>query len=135
MSTLSLPILSTDRPPNERAAALAADFATRAAAHDQRASFPFENFEALRDAGLLSLTVPVEYGGLGAGLADTCRVVQAIAAGDASTALVLAMHYIFHAGFARGRRIPKEIHARICRESAEGIALINAPRVEPELGT
>ena len=118
-----------------RAAALAADFATRAAAHDRDASFPFENFAALRDAGLLNLTVPVEHGGLGAGLALSCRVIQEIAAGDASTALVLAMQYISHAGFARGRRIPREVYERICRESVEGIALVNALRVEPELGT
>src|SRR5437764_4906830 len=89
----------------DRAATLAADFATRAAEHDRDASFPFENFEVLRDADLLSLTIPVEHGGHGAGLAIACRVIQTIAGGDASTALVLSMQYIFHAGFARGRRI------------------------------
>src|SRR6266545_2099817 len=119
----------------ERTAALAADFATRAAAHDRDASFPFENFEALRDAGLLNLTVPVEFGGQGAGLSLVCRVVEQIARGDASTALVLAMHYIYHAVFARARRWPPGMQERVCRESVEGIALINVLRVEPELGT
>jgi len=119
----------------ERTAALAADFATRAAAHDRDASFPFENFEVLRDAGLLNLTVPVEFGGQGAGLSLVCRVVEQIARGDASTALVLAMHYIYHAVFARARRWPPGMQERVCRESVEGIALINVLRVEPELGT
>jgi alkylation response protein AidB-like acyl-CoA dehydrogenase len=119
----------------ERAAALARDFATRAAEHDRDASFPFENFQALYDAGLLSLTIPVERGGGGAGLALACRVVQEIAGGDASTALVLSMQYIFHAGFARGRPIPAPVYEGLCRESLEGIALVNALRVEPELGT
>jgi alkylation response protein AidB-like acyl-CoA dehydrogenase len=45
------------------------------------------------------------------------------------------MQYIFHAGFARGRQIPPAIYERLCRESVEGIALVNALRVEPELGT
>jgi alkylation response protein AidB-like acyl-CoA dehydrogenase len=119
----------------ERAEALAQDFATRAAAHDREASFPFENFEALRDAGLLNLTVPRIYGGQELGLPAVCRVIERIAGGDASTALVLAMHYIYHAVFGRAGRWPAEVHERICRESVEGIALINVLRVEPELGT
>ena len=119
----------------ERVAGLAADFSMRAAAHDRDATFPFENFERLRDAGLLNLTVPVQYGGQGAGLALTCRVIEGIARGDASTALVLAMHYIYHSVFARGRRWPEAVQERVCRESVDGIALINVLRVEPELGT
>ena len=118
-----------------RATELSADFATRAAEHDRDGSFPFENFDALHEAGLLNLTVPVEYGGQGLGLAAVCRVVEQVARGDASTALVLAMHYIYHATFARGRRWPAEIQERVCRESVEGVALINVVRVEPELGT
>jgi alkylation response protein AidB-like acyl-CoA dehydrogenase len=119
----------------ERAGALAEDFATRAAAHDRAASFPFENFAALRNAGLLNLTVPRAYGGQELGLPTVCRVVERIAGGDASTALVLAMHYIYHAVFARAGHWPAAIHERICRESVAGIALINVLRVEPELGT
>src|SRR5262245_56584414 len=119
----------------DRAAALSADFASRAAEHDRDASFPFENFTALQEAGLLSLTVPVEFGGLGEGLVTTCRMIETIARGDASTALVLAMHYIYHAVFARGRRWPAGMQERLCRESVGGIALINVMRVEPELGT
>lgn len=119
----------------ERAATLAAEFASRAAEHDRSGSFPFENFEALRDAGLLNLTVPRARGGDGAGLAESCRVIERIAQGDAATALVLAMHYIYHAVFGRMGRWPREVYAQVCRESLDGIALINVMRVEPELGT
>jgi alkylation response protein AidB-like acyl-CoA dehydrogenase len=118
-----------------RAESLAGDFATRAAAHDRDASFPFENFERLADAGLLNLTVPARYGGMEAGLALSCRVIEQIAGGDASTALVLAMHFIYHATFARARRGSPALWERVCRESVEGIALINVMRVEPDLGT
>ncbi|HLF70697.1 MAG TPA: acyl-CoA dehydrogenase family protein [Dehalococcoidia bacterium] len=129
--------MSTQTPTEaiEKAQRLAADFATRAAIHDRDASFPFENFDALRDAGLLNLTTPEEMGGDGFGIEVVCRVVQAIATGDPSTALVLQFHYLNHAGIARGQRWPRPIYEKFCRESLEGIALINNARVEPELGT
>lgn len=118
-----------------RARALAADFATRAGEHDRDRSFPFENFDRLHEAGLLNLTVPREYGGDGLGLTETARVVAEIGAGDSSTALVLGMHYLKHAGLARERTWPEPIYRRLCEESVNGVALINALRVEPELGT
>src|SRR6266498_2758969 len=73
---------------------LTGDFAARAGVHDRDASFPFANIRQLAEAGLLSLTVPIEYGGDGLGLGPVRRVVEQIARGDASTALVLAMHYL-----------------------------------------
>jgi len=39
-------------------------FAPRAARYDREASFPRENFDDLRQAGLLALCVPAAYGGL-----------------------------------------------------------------------
>ncbi len=51
----------------DRVRALAADkFAPRAAAYDKEARFPVENYEDLRDAGLLGICIPKEQGGLGA---------------------------------------------------------------------
>ena len=49
---------------------LASEFAARAAQHDRDASFPFENFDQLSEAGLLALTVPAALGGRGAGALD-----------------------------------------------------------------
>ncbi|HTE85205.1 MAG TPA: acyl-CoA dehydrogenase family protein, partial [Dehalococcoidia bacterium] len=118
-----------------RAAALSADFTSRAAQHDRDASFPFENFDALRDAGLLNLTIPIEFGGLSASLTTVCRVIEAIGGGDPSTALVLSMHYLGHATLARERRWDPDIYERMCHESVQGIALLAPLRVEPELGT
>jgi alkylation response protein AidB-like acyl-CoA dehydrogenase len=120
----------------ERAGALVERFAARAATHDREGSFPFENFDDLRAARLLSLTVPETNGGDGAGLTAAMAVLQTVGRGDASTALVLAMHYIYHG-------ILRESHAgwavttyeRLCRESVAGLALINAMRVEPDLGS
>jgi alkylation response protein AidB-like acyl-CoA dehydrogenase len=115
-------------------AALATDFATRAAEHDRTASFPFENFERLHAAGLLGLTIASELGGRGAGLLEASRVVRAIAAGDSSTALVLAMHYIQHGVQFRGRIWPRRAYERVVREALESGALINSLQTEPEQG-
>jgi len=38
-------------------------FAPRADKHDREASFPFDDFQDLRDEGLLALCVPKAYGG------------------------------------------------------------------------
>jgi alkylation response protein AidB-like acyl-CoA dehydrogenase len=119
----------------ERARALAAEFATRAAAHDRDGSFGFENIAALADAGLLNLSVPAALGGPGRGLVDLAAVIGTIATGDASTALVLCMQYLQLGSVLRSERWPAHLQARLARESLEGVALVNALRVEPELGT
>lgn len=121
--------------PAQRARNLARDFAKRAAGHDRDATFPYENFEALKQANLLALTVPAEHGGLDSGLAETCEVLSAVAEGDASTALVLAMHYLMHATIARSAQWPVHILARLARGAVSNGELVNALRVEPELGT
>jgi len=116
-----------------RAAALGDEFARTAAAHDAAASLPFDNFDRLSQEGLLALTVPRALGGRGAGLAETVAVIREIGRGEPSTALVLAMHVIHHATIPA--RWPGPIATRLARESAGGVALINALRVEPDLGT
>lgn len=119
----------------EKARLLAADFAERAAKHDREGSFPFRNFEQLADAGLLALTVPRERGGTGAGAREASDVLSAVAYGDSSTALVLAMHYIQHASIGRNPQWPDRLARRLAEEATNGVSLINALRVEPELGS
>jgi alkylation response protein AidB-like acyl-CoA dehydrogenase len=116
-------------------AALAPEFAARAAAHDREASFPFENFAALREAGLMALTVPRHFSGEDASLADVAAVVRHVAEADASTALVLTMHYVHTAAALRSARWPRDLQTRLAREALDGAAPINALRVEPALGT
>ncbi|WP_342723385.1 acyl-CoA dehydrogenase family protein [Bradyrhizobium sp. B097] len=118
-----------------RALRLAEVFAARAPAHDRDASFPFENFADLSREGLLALTVPVALGGGGAGARDATRVLGIIGKADPSTALVLSMHYIQHLVMARSTRWPGRLARKLAKETVEGVALINALRVEPELGS
>ena len=67
-------------------------FAPRAAEHDHEASFPFDDYDDLRAAGLLALCVPEQYGGLGATFETYCLVAEQLAQGNASTALTFNMH-------------------------------------------
>ncbi|GIQ73660.1 acyl-CoA dehydrogenase family protein [Bradyrhizobium sp. RD5-C2] len=114
---------------------LAEVFAARAPAHDRDASFPFENFADLSREGLLALTVPVALGGGGAGARDATRVLGIIGKADPSTALVQSMHYIQHLVMARSTRWPARLSRKLAKETIESVALINALRVEPELGS
>ncbi|MPZ73566.1 MAG: acyl-CoA dehydrogenase [Nitriliruptorales bacterium] len=78
--------------PLARAHDCAQRFAERAAAHDADASFPAEDVQDLRDAGLLGLLVPTRLGGMGAGFEEYTAVATALAAGSGSSALVFNMH-------------------------------------------
>ncbi|MDX3928545.1 MAG: acyl-CoA dehydrogenase family protein [Shinella sp.] len=116
------------------AAELSVRFAQTAAAYDESASFPSENIRLSHEAGLSALTAPVEYGGAGAGLAETTEVIRLIARGEPSTALILIMQYINLATIPNSRW-PENLVQRVLRDAAGKGALINAFRVEPELGT
>jgi alkylation response protein AidB-like acyl-CoA dehydrogenase len=119
----------------ERATLLAARFAERAISYDRDASFPFENFDDLSRGGLLALTVPSALGGIGAGARDTAKILGILGKACPSTALVLSMHYIQHLVMARSTRWPGRLSRKLAQETVEGVALINALRVEPELGS
>ncbi len=119
----------------DRAEALAADFATRAAAYDRDGSFPFENFEQLAEAGLLALTVPRSAGGEGGGLTEAAAVINAVGKADPATALVLTMQYQHLAAISRSNRWPAALVKRLQQEAIDEVSLINALRVEPDLGS
>ena len=116
--------------PYDCARALASEFAARAAQHDRDASFPFENFKELAEAGLLALTVPTALGGHGAGALDTARILGIFGKADPSTALVLSMHYIQHLVMARSTRWPGRLSRKLA-ERVENVALINACGLSP----
>ena len=96
-------------------------FASRAAVYD-------------REDGLLGLAAAREQGGSGAGLVRCLALIDAVAQGCASTALVLAMQLIHTHLPGRNPRWPAGLRAQVMQEAVAG-GLINALRVEPDLGT
>jgi len=66
--------------------------APQAARHDREASFPFDSFDGLRQAGLLALGVPAAHGGLGADFATCALVVAELGRHCAATALCFSLH-------------------------------------------
>jgi alkylation response protein AidB-like acyl-CoA dehydrogenase len=67
-------------------------FAPRAAQWDETASFPFANYDDLRQARLLALCVPESHGGLGADYATYMMVAAEIGRFCGATALTYNMH-------------------------------------------
>jgi alkylation response protein AidB-like acyl-CoA dehydrogenase len=112
-----------------------AALAARAAGHDRDGSFPAGGISLVHEAGLLTATVAGRYGGAGAGLAATVRILRALGRGDPSVALITAMTLLTHAMQAHGGTWPRRIYEEVLQESAGRPVLINALRVEPELGT
>jgi alkylation response protein AidB-like acyl-CoA dehydrogenase len=93
----------------ETAARLARElFAGRAAGYDEAAEFPTENYVDLRDAGLLGLRVPEQYGGLDVDPLTYAMCILAVARGCASTALTLTMHTNVLGSFVGGLGTPEQ---------------------------
>lgn len=110
-------------------------FATRAAEYDRSGEIALDNLADLRDAGFLALALPRTYGGLEVGLRTVLEVVSRVARGDPSTALILSMQYLQSGAVVRSDRWPADVKAELFRSIQHEGALINALRVEPELGT
>lgn len=75
-------------------------FATRAAEYDREATFPVADFDDLKEAGLLSIMVPEEHGGLGADFLTYTKCLEQISIGHAATGLTFNMHNIVMGGVA-----------------------------------
>lgn len=121
-------------PLDEQLRHLTATFARDAEALDRNGTFPVKNFAILHQLGLLALTVPTEFGGGGVSLSTAMRVVAAIARGEPSTALILAMQYLYLQR-AGAEPWPAHLRERVYRDAVAKGALGNGLRVEPEQGT
>jgi alkylation response protein AidB-like acyl-CoA dehydrogenase len=67
-------------------------FAARAAGFDETDEFVAENYQALKEAGLVDAGVPKEFGGGGHDVAELAAMLRELAHHCSSTALAFAMH-------------------------------------------
>src|SRR5215468_7524357 len=108
-------VTAAQRELQQRARALAADFATRAAQHDRDASDPVENYAALREAGFYGLNVPAELGGGGVGLLGWSLAAEELAQGCGSTALSFNMHLSVVGPMIESPLVPQATKERLAK--------------------
>jgi acyl-CoA dehydrogenase len=96
---------------------LRAALATHAAEIDDHGAFPEEGLREIRKSGLMGLVVDRKYGGMGASFSTMAEVVQMLAEGCTSTAMIWAMHcqqvatIADHGGFALSESVLPRIAA------------------------
>ncbi|MPZ23335.1 MAG: acyl-CoA dehydrogenase [Dehalococcoidia bacterium] len=132
-SRLSSPSSERQRQLIELAGSLADEFAGRAERYDRENSFPFENFDRLRELRYTSLTVPERYGGLGANLLEFCRAQERLAKGDGATALGVNMHLFGIGSLAERGDLAGEAADRFFRPIVGGV-IMGGGFSEPESG-
>lgn len=76
----------------ERMRALGPQIAARSAGYDAEASFPVENWEDFKDAGLLGIAIPKSDGGLGADFVGYALAAEELGRHCTATALTYNMH-------------------------------------------
>lgn len=111
---------------------LAVGFAKRAAEHDRDASTPFENYEAIRKAGLFGLVIPKEYGGMGMGMLGYVISAEELAQGCPSTALSFNMHSAVLAALLMTGPLLQETKKKISDLVVREGKLISATFSEPQ---
>lgn len=79
----------------DAAAKLSAEFDAEASARDAERRLPHEQVAALKQSGLLAITVPVEHGGIGAPATVLAEVFRSIAHADPSLAQIPHSHFVF----------------------------------------
>lgn len=113
---------------------LADEFRGRAAQYDRENSFPFENFDRLRETGYLYLTAPEEYGGHGVNLLEYCRLQEQLATGCGATAVAANMHWFETARLVEWRQFAAGEHEALLRRVVEESLIFSALYSEPGAG-
>jgi alkylation response protein AidB-like acyl-CoA dehydrogenase len=97
-------------------------------------TFPWENMKALANLGVLGMSVPEEYGGLGLPILDTALILEEIAKVD----YVTAMAVLGEAGVQTrviARYAPASIRERILPRVVSGDCILAVCMTEPHAGT
>jgi alkylation response protein AidB-like acyl-CoA dehydrogenase len=113
---------------------LAADkIVPRAAQIDETGEFPWDVFEALKQADLVAPHIPEQYGGAGADAIASAIVVEEVARACASSSLIPAVNKLGTQGILLAAS--EELKQRYLPEVANGDALFSYALSEPEAGS
>ena len=118
-----------------KAQTLAIQFGRNAAKHDREGTFPFENFESMKDQGFLGLTVPKIYGGHEISLLTYVRILEILAAGDGATAFGLTMHLKIFGSEREAKSYPEKWFEKISLKAVNEGSLVNTAATEEGLGS
>lgn len=102
---------------------------------DRTGSFPEEGIRAVQEAGLLQATVAQRYGGPGGGFDALVEIISQLGRADPSVALIVTMTLANHLAQAERGHWPEDHYRRIVEEGRRRPILLNAARVEPDLGS
>lgn len=97
-------------------------------------TFPWDNIRKLATMGVLGMSVPEEYGGLGLPVFDTALILEEIAKG----CYVTAMAVLGEAGVQTrviAKYAPESIRRRILPKVVEGTCILAVCMTEPHAGT
>jgi len=67
-------------------------FTERAKYHEENGTFPYDNFNDLKQIGYPALTIPKKYGGVGISLVEMLKLQETIGKADGATALSIGWH-------------------------------------------
>jgi acyl-CoA dehydrogenase len=103
--------------------------------HDTSHEFPWEFYDAVKDAGWLGLTIPEEYGGGGLGVTEAAIVEREIAASGAGMGGCSAVHigiFGFHPIIEHGS---ESLKRRFLPQAVSGELHVSFAVTEPDAGT
>jgi alkylation response protein AidB-like acyl-CoA dehydrogenase len=106
------------------ARSLGPGFAARAPGLDANDSFPFANYQELKEHKAFSAGIPAELGGGGASHAELCAMLRELGRGCGATALAFSMHTHLAAGFVWLRRQGAPVAPLLERIAAEQLVLV-----------
>ncbi|ADU29056.1 acyl-CoA dehydrogenase family protein [Evansella cellulosilytica] len=118
-----------------KASSLISPFQKRASKHDKAASFPFENFDDLKESTLTTLTVPKEFGGVEASLYEFLLVQETIARGDGATALSLGWHNGTIMNLYQSQKWEPDVFGKVCESIVKEKTIINTAASERATGS
>ena len=113
----------------------AKNFRERAQKHDEENTFPFENFEDLKEIAYPTLSIPKKYGGLGISLEEMLKGQEIIAKYDGSTALSIGWHMGITKHLGETSAWNESIYEAFAKDVLETGALLNNAATEPATGS